>query len=370
MVASLGYDARTCCAAARAGLVRPTPIESFRMPSPVDGEPVPAIGHAASLLTRGFEGNQRLLRLLQGLFTDLRTQGIVPHDGARVGFYCSFPDPLRTFSGSALIADEKARAALAEEAATMEGVHVDPRFAHRLVGRAAQLVQWRGTPTVRCAVSSGHAGGIEALGIAMREIEEQQVDVAVVLGVDSLLDEDTLAWLKKTQRLKAADSPVGLQPGEAAAAIVVEGMQGAGARQHRPIARISHVAFGSEPRSLVSGATPLGEQLAIALARVGEAAGWREGHTPWLIVDHNGEAYRATEWGHAVVRLRGDYAGVADATLWYPAASLGDTGSASSIVAMCMALAAIERRYRPRSSCVVTSTSDAHQRAVAVLAEA
>ncbi len=71
LVSALGCDAATSCAAARAGLVRSRVLDNFALRSAVDGEAEPVIGHPVSLLTRGFEGDARLMRLLQGALTDL-----------------------------------------------------------------------------------------------------------------------------------------------------------------------------------------------------------------------------------------------------------------------------------------------------------
>jgi 3-oxoacyl-[acyl-carrier-protein] synthase-1 len=367
MVASLGYDARTCCAAARAGLVRPFMLDALKVPTPVEGEPAPTIGHAASLLTRGFEGDARLVRLLQGVLTDLSAHAYTQAQGVRSGFYLSLPDPRRIYGGLELIPSEATRKEKEKEAADADD-EPDVERPSRLLAQAAELARWRGTPQVRGVVTSGHAGGIEALNAASLDLAAGSIDVAIVLGVDSLLDEDTLYWLQATYRLKTAANPVGLPPGEAAAAILIETTAGAQARQRPTIANVLNVTVGAEAQSLLSGAPPVGSELARVLAAAGELAGWRDETPAWLVVDHNGETYRAAEWGHAVVRLRGEYAAVANAKLWYPAAALGDTGAASSVVGMCVALAAIERGYNAAPCCVISATSEAEPRAVAVLA--
>jgi hypothetical protein len=71
LVSALGTDWPTCCAAARAGLRRAAPIFGFEGQSALDGEDEPPIGHAASLVTHGFEADARLLRLLAAGLLDL-----------------------------------------------------------------------------------------------------------------------------------------------------------------------------------------------------------------------------------------------------------------------------------------------------------
>jgi len=51
MVASLGLDAATVCAAARAGLMRSRTLENYRLRSAVEGDEEPVIGHPVTMLT-------------------------------------------------------------------------------------------------------------------------------------------------------------------------------------------------------------------------------------------------------------------------------------------------------------------------------
>jgi hypothetical protein len=85
--------------------------------------------------------------------------------------------------------------------------------------------------------------------------------------------------------------------------------------------------------------------------------------TEWLIVDQNGEVFRASDWGHSLVRLRGA-AGTdtAPPRVWYPAASFGDVGSASGAVATCLAVHGLERSYAPFPHAVIVNSSDGPQR--------
>src|SRR5215813_4737977 len=99
MVASLGHDVDTCCAAARAGLVRSQPLD-YQVDSPDDSVGESAIGCPVPFLTAGFEGEARLLRLAQAGLTDLlRHVPEAPRTLASIPCYLSLPNPFRSYTG-------------------------------------------------------------------------------------------------------------------------------------------------------------------------------------------------------------------------------------------------------------------------------
>lgn len=362
MVTSLGCDAATACAAARAGLSRAGKVEGMELTSEVTGEPEPLIAHAVPLLTRGFEGDVRLQRLLFGGLSELKSQ--LP-DGAltsgRVGFYLSLPDPARAVRGLDLIPDDETRAAYAEQAGDFGPEPSDSGFAYALLAGAAAQAGWPGEIDLRHVSLAGHAAGAQCVAWAQRDLESGRVALAIVGAADSLLDQDTLAWLCSANRLKLSGMPVGLMPGEACAflALSAQGAQAEG--------KIGGVGLTAEPKTLWSGATSVGEALAKAIEQVAEPAGWRDAAAAWLVCDHNGETYRANEWGHALVRLRAQHPALDAPQLWMPAESFGDTGSASALVGVCVALAAFERNYAPSPKAVIVSASESQMRSALVL---
>lgn len=366
MVTSLGGDAATSCAAARAGLIRTQVIEGLRYVSSTDGDPAPVIVHAAPVITRGFEGTARLGRLLTAALTDLiPTLPDALTSGSPVGFYLALPSPNRTLTGTELIANAEARAAHAERAADLEGQAVDLSFAQRLLADAAAQAGFAGTPDLRHVSLDGHAGAAQCISVAVDDLARNRVALAIVAGVDSLLDDATLEWLNGTGRLKLADMPVGLRPGEACAILAL-----AHPRQAAAVTgtfELVQVGVAAEARSLLSGATSVGVALAGLLDGVAEPAGWCDAPSAWLVCDHNGETYRANEWGHALVRLRGLHPALDDWQLWMPAESFGDTGAASALVGVCVALAAFDRGYAPGASAVVVSASESQARSALVV---
>lgn len=358
LVCSLGYDLDTACAAARAGLVRPGPAAGFRTRSAVDGEPEAVSVHAARLLTDGFQDDGRLVRLLQGAAADLRRRLPLPAGASRIACYLCVPSPRRLLEGAALVDDEAVRARM-EAGAARAGEPPDP--APRVAGllaRAWAAAGWTMPAELVHVVPGGHAGGAQALARAAADLAAGRVDLAVVGGVESWLDEDTLQWLLDTGRLKCDAIPAGFQPGEAASLLALRRASG-DERQ----ARLGPVALAQEPRAAYSGLPSFGEGSSAAIAAV-----LADPERPaWLVADLNGETHRAHEWGNALVRLRAGRSAFDAPVVWTPAAAFGDVGSASVPVAVCVALRAGARRAAPAPRAIVCAASDGPVRAAVAL---
>ena len=215
MVASLGQDAVTGCAAARAGLVRARPLD-YPVWSPVNGEIGPVCGHAIPELTAGFEGEARHLRIIHGAMSDLaRNCRGAPWEAPNTGLYLSLPDPWREMRGAELIGDKKLRQKRLDAAAGIPEGEAYRADAERLIAKACRLCGTQRVPELRAVSRSGQCGLAECLLVAMQDLRQNRVDRAVVGACDSLLEEKTLEWLEMTQRLKSPTFPAGLAPREA-----------------------------------------------------------------------------------------------------------------------------------------------------------
>lgn len=368
MVSSLGHDVVTSCAAARAGIVRSADLEWFPVLSPLDGAIESAIGYPVPILTEGFEGEARLLRLTQAGLSDLKRRvSDVPWTQAHTAFYLSMPDPRRLRSGINLIADENDRQAFTEEANKIVQEASAEDVALRLLENAARLNGWPGELTLRFVTTSGHTGVAEALRKAYADLTEGRVEAAVVGGVDSLLEENTLAWLENTGRLKTPDLPTGLQTGEACAFLLLEIGRSAKARGAVPCAILKEISLAKECRTLLSGEPPLGMGLVEVISSITKRFEWENARPVWLISDQNGESYRAIEWGNAIVRLVAQSQAFVESELWCPAASFGDTGAASGAVSICTAIRAFVRGYAPAQTVAVISSADGFARSAILL---
>lgn len=369
MVASLGCDVRTACAAARADIRRSQEVDYFPVFSLADGSVSGITGHVVPEVTRGFEGNARLLRLAQAGLTDLRSR--IHEDFlrslAQSFFYLSIADPRRIYTGLELVLDESSRQGLEQEAQESGQTTFDGDEVRHLLVTAAQLARWPGEIIIRFVSCSGHAGVAQALAEAIEDLRTNRVTTAIVAGIDTLLAEDTLAWLNNTGRLRTPNLSSGLEPGEAAAFLVIENSD-RGTAKHQPVnAIVEDVRLETESGTLLSGEQPRGYGLERTLRTVMDSAKWEEFSPPWVVTDQNGELHRALDWGNAMVRLRACSVGFAAPLLWYPAMSFGDTGAASGGVAVCMVACAFERDYAPSRCAFVLSSSDGPGRAAIVL---
>lgn len=368
MVSSLGYDVQTACAAARAGLTRAgelpfTVIENDRSPGL-------AIGHAASLLSSGFEGDSRLIRLLSGALRDLARQVPTPALSADIAFYLALPGADREHEGSNLILDDDARVQYLERIGAQTQIDELTR-GMRILDAAMRLAEWPGpiAPTVSALrlSTAGHAAVIELYQRAQDDLDAGDIGLAVVGGVDSLLCPLTLTWLQLTGRLKSAASPAGLSPGEAAALVAVGGPSVTRHVTAPPLAKLTHICVRSSASQFLSGAPADGRASAQVLQSL-MSAFKDPSSTWWVLVDQNGEIFRACDWGCSLVHLRGKGAGSETGPdVWYPAASFGDTGAAAGAVATCLAVAAHDRRYAPLPHAFVLTSSDGPHRAGCVV---
>jgi 3-oxoacyl-[acyl-carrier-protein] synthase-1 len=369
MVSSLGLDVATCCAAARAGIVRARELDLFPVGVLVDGSIQGVLAHQVPMLTEGFEGDPRLLRLLQGALEDLKRKvSHAPWDAVNTGFYLSLPDPRRSHFGIELIPDEEERKAKASEAAERFEEPVDGGSQLRLLRNAARLAGWAEDPHLRYISMAGHAGVAEAIVEAVKDLSAGVVGAAVVGGADSLLDEDTLAWLGNTFRLKTPENPMGLQPGEAGAFFVIENASDANAHRGRPLGFVRAVSMGKETKTLLLGERSPGVALTDTILAATEAGGGAAKASPaWIVTDQNGENYRGAEWGHAAMLLAMRSPAFGRTEVWYPASSYGDTGAASGAVALCMVIRAFSRNYAQGDSALLVSSSDGDLRAALFL---
>ena len=370
LVCSLGLDVAEACAAMRAGLVRPTAIDTFVVGTLDDSGG--ATVHAAPLITHGFEGDARVLRLLHAAFEGLQTRSDAPWKTARTGFYLSLPHADRAHTGFELIADENWRR---QEIARWEKIQTDRldepvdwrRRATSLVERASLLADWEKPVDLRAFSMTGNTGVAELIEVAARDLSVGAVELAVVGGVDSWIDSSSLRWLQQRARLKSPTMSAGLAPGEAGGFLLMETVPHAQSREAKIMAVLQSTILDREEQSHLAGKISLGETLALVLARTAPLAAWSPESPPWLIVDQNGESYRAQEWGCALTRLIEDHPGFQNPLVWYPVVSVGDTGAAGGVVQTSMALQAFQRGYAPARQVVLLAGADAGERTATLL---
>jgi hypothetical protein len=353
MVASLGFDVATCCAAARAGLSRAQPFATYPVNTGTS-EDAGLTCHSVPIATQGFEGDPRLLRLATMALRDLDLGEPWLRDMARGGCYLSLPPQQRVPASPSSVA---ASVALSESAEAWDR-------AQSLWLRAVAPLKWRVVPALRHVAPSGHTGFLRAIEQASRDLLAGLIDVAVVGGLDSLLDVEYLGWLESTGRLKTPVAPAGLQPGEAAAFLVIEADAHASERGAARRAVLRGLAFGQEPHLLGQDDPPSGKALASALHEAMRGIHFKHQLPLWVLSDHTGEPYRAMDWGNAAVHLESAHKAQVVGEMSFVAASFGDTGAASGAIALCIAATAFGRGYAAAPIAALVSSADSGDRAV------
>lgn len=326
---SLG-DAVTACAAARAGLVRPAKLEllayeEFDGATPITAHPVSTAG--------GFQGDARLLSLAYPALHALLAAA-APSPSAKVGFFLASPDLV-------------ARAAVIGAPSPRPSTLID-----RLVSITGLSVP----EPLRRAFPLGPTGFATAIQAATEALIRREASVCIVGAVDTLCDDLAIAALTAQKRLKTADNPVGLQPGEAAAFFILESLEGARGRKAPILAALNGVGVARDPRE--ASEARIGEGLAQAVRELVTASGAPIPPGTFFVVDCNGEPGRASDWSWCQQRIMTEMPGVLPAPEWMPAINFGDTGAAGAALAAQMAVHAFRRAYAPGSSGVVVSAND------------
>jgi 3-oxoacyl-[acyl-carrier-protein] synthase-1 len=326
----------SACAAVRARLARPAQLPQVAFDA--EEGPVPVVGHPVPTVA-GFQGEARLLSLaIPALRELIRSAGL--DTSAEVAFCVGLPD-----------LEARGRAAGAEGPA--------PKL--RLLDRMVEYSGLRVAPHARQAIPAGHAGFGLALGAALEVLLQGRATACIAGGVDTLCDDLAVDALAAQERLKSDDNPVGLQPGEAAAFVLLELPEAARRRKGLILAHVAGIATAEDPRT--KDDPPVGEGLALALGRLAAESGVLPPGETWFLSDRNGEAVRANDWGYCQQRLTARMPGLLPASDWTIATSLGDTGAASGALATAVAVRSFVRAYAPGRCAVILSAADGRQRA-------
>ncbi len=326
-------------AAARAGIVRAQELVA----SPcVDGETrefVPLIGHTAGPLTDGFEGLGRLVQLCVAALEDLRASAPGLQQERLEWFLC-LPRDLGLGTSPPWSAEE---------------------IAQRLVARLQEETGLAPRPQSIHILLEERGGTVRAVAESTRMLRERHCDQALVLACDSLVSPERTEPLLSARRLKTPDHPVGFMPGEATVAVLLERHDTLSERGQRPHAHLFAPVTAQEPQCFNAKAPPMGRALVEVLTKAlvqADAHALPEGS---LYLDLNGEEFRAREWGQTLLRAR-DTCRIGGWASYIPALSFGETGTASPLLALCLAARAFARNYaRGHHALLLVSGDDGHR---------
>jgi hypothetical protein len=342
MVTAIGHGAVESCASLRAQIVRPRPLP-FQVLSSDEMGARAATGHCLHGLVEGFTGLARLVKLGGLALEDLIRAADLPVSEARFLHQTALSIGLSpTRQDEWDFYDEF----LAE------------KLPERLLRHAGLAIPAQNVSVLR----GGHASGLLALQQGMQLLRSQQFQRVIVLGIDSLVEDHALQWLASRRRLKTPEQAVGLMPGEAGAAVLLERP----AEAKRRTAQVQGLLTGLGSNRIQDMTSRKGAESGRALAQAIRQAWPASIPVGDLYGDLNGEQDRAMEWGCAQVLLRETH-DLDAMRLFAPAECLGDTGSASGLIALGAALRSFARGYAGGQHALVWSSSDSGEFAAARL---
>ncbi len=230
--------------------------------------------------------------------------------------------------------------------------------------QAALLHPWWPWQSVH-VVRGGHAAGLLALQQAAEHLARQPQDLAVLLAAESGLGHRALLHLDLQGLLHGTlhhgpggslgSRPHGRTPGEGAAAVALTADPRWAARSS---ARVLGCATADEPHTRTRGTPCTGAALGAAARQAHQQAQrWQPGPIGRLLVDLNGETYRADEFGFTALRL-----GKTLQDGWQhdlPALATGDLNTASAVAHVALAAYAAQQRPTAAHRLVLASSDDA-----------
>lgn len=341
MVSSVGRDVRTSCASIRAGIMRASEISHFSTTDADTHESIPIAGCAVSPVTDGFGSVARWSILGQQAISDMITYGDLPFEDAEF------------WKKTAVIF---ALPSLDEANFDFEGV-IDSDNANSVF--VAPFISQSGLsiPLKQCTlVSEDDTAVISACQKVEAVLAHDSIDRAIVLALDSLIDGHRLQWLDMQERVKTPDNPVGLMPGEAAAALLFESESAIAARGAKPLARVYSYGVAQEPNHFMTEEPNTGEGLTSSIKQALSAVNLTEPYTGVVMSDLNGEEWRAIEYSVARLNLTNKLLSQTISEV-FPAASIGDVGVATPACALCMLIESQQRKYAISQDAIILASS-------------
>jgi 3-oxoacyl-[acyl-carrier-protein] synthase-1 len=237
---------------------------------------------------------------------------------------------------------------------------VRPGFTDANSGWVAREIGHALVPRPIELAARGHAGALDALREAAQRIETGRAELCAVVGVDSYVTPDTVAWLDTANRIARKGNRDGFTPGEAGACVVV-----ANRWLGFPALAALRGAHSAVEKITIHGAEEvLGLGLTEAIGGATASLRLPDEAIECVYCDLNGERYRTEEWGFAILRTSR-----ALRTVQYEMTStcIGDVGAAHGALGCILAARAWARGYANGPRALVWGSSEAGLRSAVVL---
>lgn len=349
VVSSVGFNAETTAASLRAGISRPEYLDGFAETTE-DGEEE-ITGYPIKLLTHGFEGAGRYIQLMRDGFEQI-------------------VEKIAAMEESTGVQDANHQRTKHSEIFLLMGVSDINRYLQtaepdeELDENPFQFYNKGWNETVKIAlIQSGLIeliSGYKIIPVAPSSsvdlLEQSSVllrkksNALVITGfVDSLTDFAGLTWLNNMGRLKSANNPVGLIPGEAVSFLFLNAIAELGAVE------IVSVGQAMEKNGFHSEDQPEGKALSQLLVEYEKQHPSSNAGEFWCINNFTGEERFAMEWGRALYHSQSDTKIEPKPNVWLPNISLGDVGICFLPIAISWAHLAFKRNYAPSPSCAIAA---------------
>lgn len=343
LINSLGHDAATACAAARAGLSRiseldtlnPMLCNSFGQES-LDGLP-PINGHAVFGLGNGAAGIGKIVSLAVPAL-----QQWLAHNATRVS---SARKPALLLGLSDYYVQDHHYASDNESVLPDDLSPSDlwQRQAPRIVERLFHETGLRILPENVHVDFGSHAVFGALFKRAQQLIHDQQHDLLLTLCADSLLEPACLVASADAGLMATADNPVGFLPGEAAAVGLFSPHERQGLRTDGGLwVRACHHHHGT---GWDDDTLPDGRTMATLVADCLQDGGVKAQDIQQVLIDHNGLEWYAYEWGNTQLQLQQRGISLAHSQHIFPIVSFGEIGAAYGLTCLAMAEQGYQRGY-------------------------
>lgn len=329
-VTAIGLDSAQTCAAVRA---RQSGIQAL---VPQAGDPLLAATVPAASRLKKSPSDWPLHLALRALRECLRPYG---GDMARLALFITLPEPFR------------------KHALTRDG------NGHAFVSRVVRRLGAKLSPHSRVLLE-GHAAAVMALEAAELLLEHDDIDAAVIGGIDSLVNDEDQERLHQSGRRHEPSNPFGVIPGEAAA-FIMTGRACGGPFSQPAMASVLGAALAQEADHLRTDRYSLGKGLQQAIRGALQRAGMDESCIQWRVTDINGERYRAWE---STALLARQYRAWRDGlpTLHVPAFA-GDVGCASLPLQIIVSAHGMQSGWAPGPVAVCESSSEGPLRGACII---
>jgi 3-oxoacyl-[acyl-carrier-protein] synthase-1 len=342
MITSVGRSYPDSCASIRAGIVRPHAVDDYLLVEEDTQGQTPLIGHAIQGVSEGFFAAGLWVRLTRLALEELLKSANAP-TADDVGFWNKTallsvtPDP----NHPRFDCDEDLGKDFAKN-------HLLKIVVSQLALPVSEVNMF--------SVQAGYAGLFRAISSARAPLESGRFERVIVLSVDSLLDDVTLAWLDVNDRLKSPARASGLAPGEAAVVLMLEREETCLRRSVKPLAAVAGVGFHASEKSETADSAKRGKALSQSIRQALSSAGVPAPFAGDAVTDLNGEVWKALEYAGARMHLKDILSD--DLQFEIPCASVGDVGSAMAGVNLAFATWSFARNTARSHYSLVTAVCD------------